>query len=49
VEEEEGAKRSILPMVATVMATGDIRSGQAMAAAIQSPARSRRGEWLRQV
>jgi hypothetical protein len=35
VEVEEGAGGSISPMVATALATGDGRSGQAAAAAIQ--------------
>jgi hypothetical protein len=35
VEEEEGAKGSILPMVATAMVAGDGRNGRATAEAIQ--------------
>jgi hypothetical protein len=49
VEVEEGARASISPKVATAMATRVGRRGQATAAAIQSPARSRRGEGPRQV
>jgi hypothetical protein len=49
VEVEEGTGASISPKVATAMATGVGRRGQATAAAIQSPARSRRGERPRQV
>jgi hypothetical protein len=46
---EEDAGASDLPKVATAMATGVGRRSQATAAAIQSPVRSRRGEWPRQV
>jgi hypothetical protein len=35
VEEEEGAEGSISPLVAAAMVTGDGRSGQATATAIQ--------------
>jgi hypothetical protein len=42
VEEEEGAEGSVSPLVATAMVAGVGRSGQATAAAIQSP-EGRRG------